>query len=251
MDFLTRRQRRRADVRRRASTPDLDFSHCRAPGCPNPSRAGTSDGLGRVYCRSHYEHYQRHGSPFKKSYTAAQLNPYRRAALEWLLANEDEFWVKHSIKSVRILYGRAGEFVEAFSLRGLTPKERAKAHWARLRKHDVDPRLVVAAWLAVEMVVHDDTQPNDRIEFRRVQGAKVVHRMASGSRRTWGGQKFEVYPRPRGKVLRYIGESLQEACALLIDHHIGSAQSFMKERNAEGVSVSSPYPKGWVARRRS
>lgn len=231
--------------------PDPHYTYCHALGCPNPSRAGTSDGLGRVYCRSHYEHYQRHGSPFKKSYTAAELNPYRRAALEWLLANEDDFWVRNSIKNVRILYSRAGEFIEAFRLRGLTPKERAKAHWARLRKHDVDPRLVVAAWLAVEMLVHDDTQPDDRIEFRRVQGAKVVHRMASGSRRTWGGQKHEAYPRSRGRVLRHIGEDLQETCALLIDHHFRSIQSFMKERNAEGASVSPPYPKGWSARKRT
>ena len=32
------------------------------------------------------------------------------------------------------LYGRAGPFVEVFRLRGLTPQERARAAWARLRE---------------------------------------------------------------------------------------------------------------------
>ncbi|MFD2232764.1 hypothetical protein [Phaeospirillum tilakii] len=41
-----------------------------------------------------------------------------------------------------------------------------------MRKAEIDPRRVVAAWLAVEMIVADDPQPVTTAEFKRVQAAK-------------------------------------------------------------------------------
>lgn len=252
-------QRRKQDVKNRASTSNTLFGLCRAMGCNRPARAATSDGLDMRYCRAHYEHHQRHGNPFKESYKAKELNPYRQAALLWLLEHEDEHWVKHAIDKVRGLYSRAGPHVEAFRLSGLKPRERAWAHWARLRTHDVDPRLPVAAWLAVEMILADDPEADWRGEYKRVQAAKVVHRMASGSHRKWVreysfGTRIEelhVYPRPRGRVLRYIGKDLEQACELLVDHHLASIQAFKLERDGNGTFASSPYPRGWSARQRS
>ncbi len=249
-------RRRKEEVKARALHPDSTNSHCKAPGCPNQARAGTSDGLGYKYCRSHYDHFQRHGSPFKTTYKAAVLNPYRQAALLWLLEHPDDVWAKGA--SGRGL-GRdqsAGPHIEAFRLRGLKPAERAKALWARLRKHEVDPRLVAAAWLAVEMAIKDDLQPDWRPEYKRVQAAKVIHRMASGTHKKWdqGGrgpaQELHVYPRPRGRVLRHVGQALQEACELLSDYHLGAIHEFKNERDKTGAHCSSPSPKGWVARKR-
>ena len=258
MAGLEQRQRRKQDVKDRAATGSSIYGACRAIGCRRPARAATEDGLDTRYCRSHYEHHQRHGNPFKGSYAAKDLNPYRQAALVWLLDHDDDRWAKLSIEKLRGLYSRAGPHVEAFRLTGMTPRERAWTHWARLRTHDVDPRLPVAAWLAVEMILKDDPQADWRSEYRRVQAAKVVHRMASGSHRKWvreysfGTQTEElhVYPRPRGRVLRYIGSDMEEACELLVDHHIGDIHTFKKERGATGMFVSSPYPRGWSARRR-
>lgn len=223
-----RQRKRREDVKRRASEPNHMYTYCRAEDCPNPARAGTSDGLGHQYCRKHYDHHQRHGSPFKPSYKATELNPYRKAAQKWLIENSEDRWVKHAINSVKQLYQRAGPHVEAFRLRGLNPRERAWAHWARLRKAEVEPMKVVAAWLAVEMVIKEDPQADWRTEYKRVQGAKVVHRMASGSHRKWNHEysdgsgtwteEMHKYPQSRGRVLRYIGEDLESACELLIDH---------------------------------
>ena len=244
------------DVRTRAAIPDPHHSHCKAIGCPHPARAGTSDGVGHQYCRRHYDHFQAHGSPFKPSYKAKDLNPYRQAALLWLLDHEGEFWVKDTIGKVRSLYRAAGSHVEAFRLRGLKPKERAKAHWARLKKHEVDPRLPIAAWLAVEMLLKDDQQPDWRPEYKRVQAAKVVHRMASGTHKRWengpGGrpQELHAYPRPRGRVLRHIGQDLQTACELLSDYHLEAIHAFKQQRDLTGSHSSSPYPKGWSARKR-
>ena len=88
--------------------------------------------------------------------------------------------------SARFTSLRDPPHVEAFRLRGLPPQDRARAAWARLRKAGVDPRRPVAAWLAIEMLVRDDLQADQRNEFKRVQAAKLVHRMASGSHRRWG-----------------------------------------------------------------
>lgn len=237
------RQRRKDEVKVRAKTSDHMYGYCRVVGCGNPARAGTSDGLDMRFCRSHADHHQRHGSPYKGSYPAKVLTPYRKVALLWLAENAEDVWVKDAFRRVEGLYQRAGPHVEAFRLRGLPPKDRAKAHWARLRKAGVDPRKVVAAWLGVEMAIRDDPQPVQTTEYKQVQAAKVIHRMASGSHKrwerevadpAWSGQRtktvvqeMHVYPRSRGRVLRHIGEDLERAVELLVDHHQEEVAVFM------------------------
>ncbi|MDX8458190.1 hypothetical protein [Mesorhizobium humile] len=175
------------------------------------------------FCRSHADHYARHGSPYKRSYRAREINPYRAAALTWLEANQNDTHVANAVDRVTTLLRTAGPHVEAFRLRGLSPQERAKAAWARLRKAGIDPRRVVAAWLAVEMIISDDPQAERKAEFKQVQAAKLVHRMASGTHKRWGEgpttTELHVYPRPRGRVLRHMGEALENACELLVEKH--------------------------------
>ncbi|TPK99069.1 hypothetical protein FJ567_17340 [Mesorhizobium sp. B2-4-16] len=199
------------------------FSRCRVIGCYRPARAGTEDGLDTSFCRQHSDHYSRHGSPYKRSYTAKELAPYRKAAIAWLEANAEDLWVRNAVDRVETLYRAAGPHIEAFRLRGLPPEARAKAAWARLRKANIDPRRVVAAWLAVEMIISDDPQAETKSEYKRVQAAKLVHKMASGTHRQWesgpgGAQQLHVYPRSRGRVLRHLGAEIEEALELLIDH---------------------------------
>ncbi len=188
----------------------------------------------------HYDHYQRHGSPYKASYAMQEIAPHRAVAERWLEANAEDVYVKNAIERVQGLYNRAGPVVEAFRLRGLNPRERAWAAWARLRRAEVDPRRPVAAWLAVELAIGDDLQPDSHAEFKRVQAAKLVHRMASGTHKRWQQptssvgadglpirRKVELhaYPRSRGRVLRHIGEDLEEAVELLVEHRLSSVIS--------------------------
>ncbi|MBN8195319.1 hypothetical protein [Thalassospira povalilytica] len=252
--------RRQSEIKQRAKTPNHMYGYCRIIGCGKPARAGTNDGLDKKYCRSHYEHFQRHGSVVKGSYTARDVNPYRHAALEWLLANTDDVWVTDAIGRVRGLYQRSGRNIEAFRLRGLSPSDRAKAAWARLRHHGIDPLLVIASWVAIELVVKDDPQPVLTSEFKQVQGAKLIHKMASGTHKKWDIQnstsamtrttELHVYPRPRGRVLRHIGRQLAETSELLVDHRIGDISTFVQKRFNEQGRPSRPWPKGWSARRR-
>lgn len=263
----TKRQRRKEEVKARVKQPDHMYSYCRVIGCKKPALAGTSDGLDMRFCKSHAEQYQRHGSPYKKSYTAKALNPYRRAALAWITENEQQFSVKNAIQRVEGVYQRAGPHVEAFRLRGSNPRERAWAAWARLRKAEVDPRLPLAAWLAVEMVIADDPQGDWHREFKQVQASKIVHRMASGSHKRWEREvpaafrpgkppkihveELHVYPRSRGRVLRHIGKDLEEAVELLVDHHLADVHAFKREQDQRGAFADRPYPKGVAARGRS
>lgn len=255
-----------SNVKNRAATPDHMYQYCRVIGCGKPARASTTDGLDRLFCRAHADHYQRHGSPYKSSYPAKVLNPYRQAALVWLVENVDKFWVKDAIGRVVGLYRRSGAHVEAFRLPGLDPRQRANACWARLRTARVDPKLPVAAWIAVELIIMDDKQAVTKKEFKRVQAAKLIHRMASGTHKSWEHERphplhrglppiIEVeekhwYPKSRGRVLRHIGEDLEKACELLVDHHLEDIQAFKRERDKQGSYDWSPYPKGFASRKR-
>ena len=246
-----RRTVRKGEVMRRAAEPSHMFKNCRVLGCKHPARAGTHDGLDTRFCRSHADHYARHGSPYKRSYGAAEINPYRRSAVEWLLANRSDRWVANAIQRVTTLHMNAGPHEEAFRLRGLPPRERATKAWARLRKHDVDPLLVVSVWLAVEMIVHDDIQGVDTVEFKRVQAAKVVHRLASGTHKRWaqgvgGVKELHVYPASRGKVLRYIGKDVQGAAELLYEN----AENVLRATVTNAKAATRPVPRNLSVRRR-
>ncbi|MER8491116.1 hypothetical protein NKI51_17325 [Mesorhizobium australicum] len=146
--------------------------------------------------------------------------------MAWLEAHKDDTYVRNAVDRVVTLLQTSGPHVEAFRLRGLSPQDRAKAAWARLRKAGVDPRRVVAAWLAIEMIIRDDPQAERKTEFKRVQAAKLIHKMASGTHKRWGEganvKELHVYPRSRGRVLWHIGEALEQATELLIQHRASS-----------------------------
>jgi hypothetical protein len=103
----------------------------------------------------------------------------------------------------------------------MSPRDRAKATWAQLRKREVDPLEVVAAWLAVDMRLRDDLQPDRHQEYRYVQVAKLIHRMAGGTHKRWERERpdgsvetteLHKHPVSRGQVLRIIGRQLATVC---------------------------------------
>lgn len=226
MKAISRRSRRKADVKARAQTMDIDAGWCRVLDCNNPARSTVGEGLDGRFCRTHADQYARHGSPYRKSYAATEVRPYRSAAAAWLKANKDDPWVRNGVERVKGLYASAGQHVEAFRLRGLPVDERARVAWARLRKASVDPMKVLAAAMAVEMVIRADPQSDRKTEFKQVQTAKLVHRMASGSHRRWGegptATELHFYPRSRGRILRHIGKAAMEASELIVEHHLAS-----------------------------
>jgi hypothetical protein len=246
-----RRSKRKSDVLRRVKTPYPVYPRCRIFGCLNQTTAGTTKGLNRLYCRKHEEHFERHGSFTKKTYTAAQINPYRRAAFEWLTLNQEKTLVTLALRSIESLYQHAGPRVEAFRLAGKSPEDRARAAWARLRVAEVDPQIPLAAWLAVEMMLLDDPQPERKAEFKRVQAAKIIHRLASGTHKKWEReqsdgkvvtQELHKYPASRGRVLRHMGKQLEKATELIVSHHLDDIRKFKVGREARRSVPTRPHP---------
>lgn len=222
--------KRKEDLQVRIANPTHPYPRCAVLDCPKPTLAYERKGLNRNYCRQHAEHYRRHGSYSKPGYTAGELNPYRKAALSWLAAHSDAPAVRDATQRVEALYWRAGRPVEAFRAAGRPPHERAKSVWAHLRERGVAPSHLLAAWLAVELRHRADPRPERRIEYRRVQAAKILHRLAGGAHKRWerlrsdGSVEVETihrYPASRGQVLRSLGRILSWAAAPLeaaVDH---------------------------------
>jgi len=194
-------------------------------GCTQPTTAIKKKGLNRLYCRRHVDHYRRHGSYFKGSYGAGELRPYRVRATAWLEQHRDEPATVEALNAVSKLYRRVGPHVEAFRLAGKPPTDRANAIWASLRERGVDPVDVVACSLAVAMRIKDDLQPDWHDEYREVQVAKLLHRMAGGSHKRWeregvSGRKvveLHKHPNSRGRVLRVLGKQAIKAASSLDD----------------------------------
>lgn len=101
-------------------------------------------------------------------------------------------------------------------------------------------------------------QPNHMYSYCRVihcgQAAKIVHRMASGTHKHW--ERERPHPLHHGLPpikeikekywypMRHIGEDLEGAVELLVDHHLDAVSEFKMERDRQGAYTSSPYPSG-------
>jgi hypothetical protein len=230
---------RGSDVRKRIAMREGVFPVCVVLDCRQPTAARAGRGLNRHYCQRHIEHYRRHGSYAKGSYTAAELAPRRKAALEWLQGHRERTEVRAAVACVIALYERSGRPEEAFRLAGKSPEERAGNVWARLRADEVDPLLVLAVWIAVELCHRADPQPERKPEYRWVQTAKLLHRMAGGSHKRWEREgadgrvhvtEMHKYPARRGRVLRHVGEALSQAASGLRPHVSAVAPAFIEER---------------------
>lgn len=217
-------RRRDLDLQRRIAAPEGALARCTVLDCGQPTTARAGHGLNRHYCQRHVEHYRRHGSYSKGSYSAAELNPRRRSALAWLEAHRDTPAIRDAVERVRALYARAGRPEEAFRLAGKSPEERARNVWARLRHFDVDPLQILATWVAVQLCHRDDARPERKMEFRWVQAAKCLHRLAGGSHKRWERERedgrphmteLHKYPASRGRVLRHLGQALDDAASSL------------------------------------
>ena len=193
---------------------------CIVLGCSNLTRAAAGEGFDERFCGRHAEHYSVHGSPHRRSYKASELRLARKAANAWLKANIASQGVRSALGRVDTLYRSAGPYEPANRLKGMPPRVRARKAWARLREAKVSPEKILLAWLAVSEAIRTDPEADTKPEFRRVQAAKLVHRLASGTHKRWEREradgskhveKLDVYPRSRGRVLRFLGEDIERA----------------------------------------
>ncbi|WP_245282895.1 hypothetical protein [Neorhizobium galegae] len=108
----------------------------------------------------------------------------------------------------------------------------------------------MAIYLSVSALIEDDWQSHNVREFRIVQAAKAMHRLASGTHRKWdvwiprldGTVPYEMhaYPRSSGIVLRKMGEAVEKACGGLPKTAVPEIIALKTERF--GLHQSHPLP---------
>ena len=227
--------------------------------CGRPTMRAAKQGLSAFMCRKHVLHRQRHGSAWCPSPSAAALRPYLKAALSHVnLHRAHDPYVRAALAGLSELMASAGQATIATRLKGLTPDQRARVALARLREKGTKPARLIAIVLAVHALIDEAPATVHRTrEFRIVAIAKAAHRLASGTHRRWRDDQGKVltemhsYPRSAGRVLRSLGAMLEQACELVIDHHLAAVLVLKLKRygpHPANASAAGAKPSGTTAR---
>lgn len=213
-----------------------------------PAGNASGEGLGR-FCRKHLEHCRRHGDPLKGSYKAAQLLPHRRALAAWVKQNPDDHWLLKALQRIEGRIRGAGRAIEVRNLRGQPATEKARSVWARLRDRDVPPMDILTTILAVAMC-HEADYQKGKEEYRQVQIAKALSRMAGGTVKRWPTHytdprlpKEKVlrwFPASEGLVLRELGEQAETIAEFFIPDRIAELVRFGAKRRADRAMARLP-----------
>jgi hypothetical protein len=207
-------------------------------------------GLSSLYCKYHSQFANRHGSVWKRSYTATELRDYRRTAERYFNAKENDRWVDVALAGLRGLLNTSGPNERPGDTIHLKPRDKARAALARLRAQHVPPmRLLIDAAAVVMALAEDNEKPADDGEFAKVQIAKLCLRKAGGYRYTRFGaaqpaanvvqfgalkvnvghgqgapaaKRWGIYTRSSGLMLRHLGEAVYEACEDAIGQHLSA-----------------------------
>lgn len=194
------------------------MTRCTLPGCMRPNQQTAGNGHSRRYCKHHVEFHRRHGSYWHRSITAKELAPARVATRKWLKDHHAHHRIKSALASIDGMLQGAGRHEGAYHLRGRPPEERARIALARLRKAEIAPATILERAIAVTAYCEARGIDDLQREYRRVQIAKSVHRLASGTHRTPSGFWLpSKYPRSEGQVLRHLGSWLDDIAHFTLD----------------------------------
>ncbi len=227
------------------------MENCTIPGCNRPTMKQEGKGYADGHCRYHVQFKARHGSHIHPSYRAADLKPYSAAAARWIAAHEGDHYVAVTLSKLEALLNNGGEAIPAHRLKGLPPKDRARIAFSRLREARIAPVRLLAIHLGVYALIEDDRGSHRIPDFRRVQVAKALHRLASGSHAPWmtiaNGKAHWVtrhdYPKSSGLVLRHMGEAMATASEFITDKAVPEVVALKQE--LYGLHVS--HAPGWTA----
>ncbi|KYK49925.1 hypothetical protein A1D31_39415 [Bradyrhizobium liaoningense] len=226
---------------RRIQISMASASKCAIPGCRLPTMGALRQGLAAFHCRKHVEHKARHGSHWHGTYSAAELKPYLAAATSYLRPRaESDRFIKAALNVIALLLEEAGPTEIATRLRGMSPRRRARIALARLRVAGIKPERFVAIVLAITALIEEDPGSHRIKEFRTVQIAKALHRLASGYHRVWElpdergrlrkVSELHAFPRSSGQVLRIMGRAVEEPCEWVVEKHLAGVLALKKKR---------------------
>ncbi|WP_244448474.1 hypothetical protein [Bosea sp. LC85] len=194
---------------------------CAIPGCGRPTMAAAGTGLADCHCQYHVQRRARYGSHWAAPLKATDLKPYLKAAHRWIAEHRNDIAVTYPLIGLQGLMDGAGQVERAQDIKRLPAAKRARVAFARLREAGVKPERLLAIHMAVAALIEDDRDSHNVPEFRLVQTAKAVHRLASGTHSRWevalpngttAPLAIHNYPRSSGQVLRVMGRELDEIC---------------------------------------
>ncbi|QEE19422.1 hypothetical protein FNA67_04190 [Youhaiella tibetensis] len=126
--------------------------------------------------------------------------------------------MQKSLQGIASYLTGAGEAANAYSLRDKSAKERALIAFARLRDASIPPERILQRVIAVSACCDAKGIDQRQREYRQVQYAKAVHRLASGTHKTTSGFPMpSKYPRSEGQVLRHMGAWLEDIESLALN----------------------------------
>lgn len=207
---------RNAEIKRRSSAPlEPGVSRrCNVLGCSRLSQRASGTGLSETHCKYHVEFHRRHGSYWRRSFLKDQLEPYRQAATKWVSARQGQPNVVRVVRHLQQLIDNSGRRYSAYDVRWLDPDQRANAVLANLREEGKTGEQLLIIVLTIHAAVSELGPRGDR-EFRHVQIAKLMHRLASGTHRTTSGFRIpSKYPRPEGVFMRTLGRRVEDVAAI-------------------------------------
>lgn len=222
---------------------------CALPGCSRQASANAWSGS--LHCRYHVQFKARHGSHWHSTYRAADLKPYIRSATRWVKTNRSHADVVMAALWLKGLLENAGRTELAHRIKGQLATRRAKFAFARLREADIKPERILSIYLAVCALIEDDRGSHRVEEFRVVQAAKAVHRLASGSHQRWevpltngttAPLAMHTYPKSSGIVLRVMGRQIEECCRTVAERAVDEIRDFQR-------ATYGPHPSqhpGWI-----
>jgi hypothetical protein len=224
---LSQSQLAKARTLQRVIAPDQygGDGRCSMFGCKRQTPRALGNGLSGLHCKYHLQYKARHGSTWRKSLTALELQPYRKASRTWLQAHAANPMVQRAVAEIESLLASSGPWQPAHQLKGMKPKDRARVALARLRVKGVAPERLLHVYLSVVTTLQSINSVDRSEEFRLVQIAKPIHRLASGYHiqgvKLAKGSPLKVhfYPETRGLVLGHMGRMIENACQTGVDRH--------------------------------
>lgn len=213
-----------------------EVHRCCQSFCPNLSMRSAGTGFSLELCERHTERLARHGHPSIGSIPGPMLRPYVDTARRWIASEQalGNVRVQAARTAIWGLMQTAGNAPSALDSKWWSAEDKAKAAWARLREQGVAPERILGSHLGMVALLSDDFWLPRSREYMFVQSSKAIWRLASGTHREWeialpvpladGGAEapitkasLHVYPRPQGRPLRIIGQSLDESCGSLAE----------------------------------
>lgn len=233
---------------------------CAIPGCKRPTMQATGKGLAELHCRYHVQFKARHGSHWCPTYAAPDLKPYLQSAARWIKANREDPQVAMALYWLKGLLQGSGHAELAHRIKGKPARQRARVAFARLHEAGIGPERLLRIYLAVCALIEDDAGSHRVEEFRVVQVAKAVHRLASGSHQHWevplpdgrtAPLAMHTFPKSSGFVLRVMGRQIEEACREVASANLHQVRELKRERFGPHPSQQPGWLPLWQRQRKA